>query len=100
MAEEPINQEGDSENLDSPRVPPFTRDVVSPEFQVQRQKENPSMVSIATELGKDVEGLGCPSEGISLGIPDNVLHEGLTMHEMTFDAVPSPFQDDSSKSRY
>jgi hypothetical protein len=58
------------------------------------------MLSSAIELEKDVQGLGCPSEGISMGIPDHVSHESLTVHEMTFDASPSAFEDDGSKSRY
>jgi hypothetical protein len=101
VAEEPVNQERDSVSLESPTVLPFTRDVISPKFlgQTGTSKDIPYKISFVPEPVKDVQGLDRPSEGMALGVPDNVLHETLVMHEKTFDACPSAFEDDGQKSR-
>jgi hypothetical protein len=101
VAEEPVNQEVDAVSLESPRVLPFTTDVTSPQFLCKRgtSKDIPYRISFGTELGKDEQGLDRPSEGMALVVPDNVLHETLAMHEVTFDGCPSAFKDDGQKSR-
>jgi hypothetical protein len=101
VAEEPVNQEVDAVSLESPTVLPFIRDAVSPQFlgKSGTSKDIPYRISFGTEPGKDLQGLDQPSEGMALEVPDNVLHETLAMHEVTFDGCPSAFKDDGQKSR-
>lgn len=101
MAEEPVNQEVDAISLESPRVLPCTTDVTGPQFlgRSGTSKDIPYRISFGTDPGKDEQGLDRPSEGMALGVPDNVLHETLAMHEVTFDGCPSAFKDDGQKSR-
>jgi hypothetical protein len=101
VAEEPVNQEVDAISLESPRVIPFTTDVTSPQFlgRSGTSKDIPYRISFGTEPGRDEQGLDLPSEGMALGVPDNIFNETLAMHEVTFDRCPSAFKDDGQKSR-